>query len=124
MSDDFYLDSARRQLAMLDAERQATLADLSTHRLNQDRESAAACVQALADLDAKRQNLTALADQYIQSQQPPPPESPEMKAAKPISEMNYADVYEWVKKNSKIGIDDDAFRRGIDEVKRRRQRGE
>jgi hypothetical protein len=94
MADDFYLDSAKRQLAMLDAERQATLADLSTHRLNNDHESAAGCVQTLANLAAQRENLTALANQYVASQQPPPPASPEETAAKPISAMNYSEIFE------------------------------
>jgi hypothetical protein len=124
MADDFYIDAAKQQLAMLDAERQACLADLATHRVNGDRESAAGCVQTLANIDAQKSNLNALYQQYAASQQPPPPESAEMKAAKPISEMNYQDIYEWTKKNSKIGIDDDMFRAGIAEVQRRRARGE
>jgi hypothetical protein len=124
MPDDFYLDAAKQQLAMLDAERAATLADLATHRVNQDRESAAGCVQQLANIDAQRQNLRALADQYVASQQPPPPASPEETAAKPIDRMSYGEVYDWVKKGSKVGIDDDAFKRGIEEVARRRARGE
>jgi hypothetical protein len=123
-NDDFYLAAAQQQLAALDAERAACLADLAAFRVNNDRESAAGVVQSLADIEAKRQNLVSLANQYTASQQPPEPESPEMRARKPIHEMNYSDVYEMTKRDSKYGIDDDAFRRGIAEVAKRRARGE
>jgi hypothetical protein len=82
-------------------------------------------IQSIADLDRQRADLMALYNQYWQSQHPPaPPEpSPEERAAKPLSHMNYGDVYEMLK-NSKYGVDDNAFRAGIAEVQRRRARGE
>ena len=48
---DFYEDSARRRLEVIDAERQAALADLSAHKMNQDHDSAAQTIQTIADLD-------------------------------------------------------------------------
>jgi hypothetical protein len=71
---DFYQDSAARRLQQIDAERAAALADLSAHRLNSDHDSAGQVIQQIANLDAERSNLTALYQQYVQSQQPPAPE--------------------------------------------------
>jgi hypothetical protein len=126
---DFYLDAARQQLAQLDAEKAAALADLAAHRANGDRESAACCVQTLANLEAQRQNLTALANQYVASQHPPaqPELSAEERAARPWDRMTPDDGLQ-IAKTSKYGknIDwnDPYVRAGYVEAQRRRARGE
>jgi hypothetical protein len=124
MADDFYSRAWQHQMALLDAQKAANLADLQSHRVNGDVEAAGAVELELANTEAARANLVALHNQYIQSQQPPPPESAEVKAAKPIGQMTYADIYEMSAGGSKLGVDPDAFQRGIAEVQRRRARGE
>ncbi len=112
-------------MAALDAEKAARLADLEAHRLKGDLEAAAEAVQAIADNDVARQNLTALCNQYVTSQNPPqPPElTQEERNAKPWTKMDYGDVWEMAK--SKFGPPDEKmFRAGIAETQRRRLRGE
>ena len=84
-SDDFYSFSARQRLQQINANRAQALADLEVAKANSDYESAAGSVQEIANLEAQRQALVNLHDQYIRSQQvPEPPElTPEEKAAKP-----------------------------------------
>lgn len=118
---DFYSDSAQKRLAMIEAERASALADLAAHRANSDYESAGNAIQQVANLDSERANLVQLYNSYVQSQTPvsPPELSAEEKAAKPVNRMDYRDVYEMAK-GSKHGVDDDAFRQGMAEVRRRR----
>jgi hypothetical protein len=121
--DDFYIAAGRRQLAVLEAARASALADLQSHRLNGDQESAAETIQTLAGLDAQSRELTALYNQYAASQTPPPPPTLEERRAKPWERMDYSDV--WEMSRSKYGPPDEAsFRAGIAEAQRRRSRGE
>jgi hypothetical protein len=123
MSDP-YLKGAKAQFDSLRAGRAQALAEIEAYRQGGDDALMGEAIQRLADINAAEQNLNALANQYAASQQPPPPESAEQRARKPISEMNYNDVYRMVKEGSRFGVDDDAFRAGIAEVQRRRSRGE
>ena len=129
MADDFYSQAASHRLTLIEAERAAALADLAAHRANSDYDSAAASVQALANLDAERQNLVSLHQNYIASQTPPtPPEvSPEERAAKPWYRMDYSDVLEMAK-GSRYGKDlswnDKNMQAGYHEAMRRKARGE
>jgi hypothetical protein len=118
MSDDYYLQRGKERMDQIHAERAAAVAELQSAKARYDDDSAALAIQQIADLDAAAENLNALCNRYVASQYPPAPpqQSPEEKAAKPLSHMNYGDVYEMVK-NSKYGVDDDAFRRGIDYVR-------
>lgn len=124
MAKDFYLKSAKAQMQAIATQRAEALAQLEAAKASDDKWAAAASVQEIANLAAAQENLGRLVNQYVQSQQPPPPESAEMKEAKPLSQMNYADAYELAQRGSKYGIDPDAFRAGIAEVQRRRARGE
>lgn len=121
MADDYYTLLARQQLERLEATKAQTLADLAAARANQDYDSAGNAVQDLANIEAQKQNLIGLHDQYVRSQQVPEPRelSAEEKAAKPVDRMDYGDVWEMAK-NSKYGVDEDAFRAGMAEVARSR----
>jgi hypothetical protein len=124
-NDDFYLSVTRERLLVLDAARVRTLADLQEARVNGDTVTAGDAVQTLANLDNDRRNLVDLSNQYVASQQPAqaPELSAEERAAKPWHRMDYRDTWE-IAKNSKHGIDENAFRAGIAEVQRRKARGE
>jgi hypothetical protein len=124
MADDFYLRSGARQYQVLQAGRAAALADLESHKLNGDHDSAAETIQQIATIDTAMRDLNDLQNRYVQSQQPPPEPSREERLAKPINKMTYADVYEMCKSGSKHGVDDAAFVAGIHEAARRRARGE
>jgi hypothetical protein len=67
MSDDFYLQSGRRQLQVLQASRAASLADLESHKLNNDAEAAAESIQNIAAIDSQIRDLQALYQQYAAS---------------------------------------------------------
>jgi len=124
--DDYYTHLARQQLQRLNADRAQTLANLENAKSQSDYELAGDAVQQLADIEAKKQNLISLHDQYVRSQTPvePPEPTPEERHAKPIERMDYGDVWEMCK-NSKHGVDEDGFRAGMAEVARqRRARGE
>jgi hypothetical protein len=126
---DFYSDSARRRLELIEAERAAALADLAAHRANSDYESASQTIQAVADLDAAKAHLLALHQNYVASQQAPqqPNVSPEERAARPPTAMDWQDVVE-VTRGSRharnIRPDDPAMIAGWREAHRRRSRGE
>ena len=126
---DFYQDSAARRLQQIDAERQAALADLSAHRLNSDYDSAGQVIQQIANLDSERQNLVALHERYVAQNQPPAARevSPEERAARPISHMDWSDVVEMTRGSKyarNIRPDDPALLAGWNEVRARRSRGE
>jgi hypothetical protein len=97
--------------------------------LNGDHDAAAECIQQIADLDAARGNLTALYQQYTQSQQPRQPEvlTDEERHAKPWHKMDYNDTLA-LAQTSKYGKgltwDDAHMRAGYAEAARRRSRGE
>jgi hypothetical protein len=123
--DDFYLQAGSQRLAQIEAERAAALADLAAYKANGDRDSAAASIQQIANLDVELANLNNLYQRYQQSQNPPVPPEPtlEERRAKPWEKMDYSDVWEMSK--SKYGPPDEAsFRAGIAEAQRRRARGE
>ena len=124
-ADDYYTHLARQQIQRLEANKAQCLADLQRAKADADYETAGSAVQELADIEAKKQNIVALHDQYVRSQQvPEPPElTPEEKAARPISAMDYGDVWE-MSATSKYGVDENLFRAGMAEVARRRARGE
>ena len=128
-SDDYYTHLARQQIQRLDAGKAQALADLAAAKANADYETAGSAVQELADIEAKKQNIVALHDQYVRSQQvPEPPElTPEEKAAKPWDKMDWADGLE-LARTSKYGADIDAndpnVQAGFREVMARRARGE
>ena len=128
-SDDFYTYSARQRLQQINAGRAQALADLEVAKAQADYDSAGAAVQQIADLEAQRQSLVNLHDQYIRSQQPP--EQPEVTAeerfARPLERMTWEDGLD-VSRNSQYGKDLDAndpnVQAGFREVMRRRARGE
>ena len=128
-SDDFYTYSARQRLQQINAGRAQALADLEVAKAQADYDFAGAAVQQIADLEAQRQSLVNLHDQYIRSQQPP--EQPEVTAeerfARPLERMTWEDGLD-VSRNSQYGKDLDAndpnVQAGFREVMRRRARGE
>lgn len=124
-SPDFYVFAAQQRVSEIEAQRAQALADLAQYKATADYQSAAGAVQQIANLDAEWQNIANLHSQYVASQTPvePPELTPEEKAAKPISAMDYGDVWE-MSATSKYGVDEDAFRAGMAEVARRRARRE
>jgi hypothetical protein len=129
MADDWYIEAGKARLQEIAAERAQHLANLEAARRDDPYGAgvdAGNAVQQIANLDAEHANLMNLYQRYWNSQHPPaPPEpTPEEVAARPISAMSYADVYNLVKRDSKYGVDDNAFREGMAEVARRRARGE
>jgi hypothetical protein len=128
-NDDFYLQAGSQRLAQIEAEWAAALADLAAHRANHDSDSAAAAIQQIANLDVEVANLNSLYSRYVQSQNPPaPPEpSPEERAARPISRMDWSDVVEMTRQSKyakNIRPDDPNLIAGWQEAQRRRARGE
>jgi hypothetical protein len=125
MADDFYAEAGRSRLQDIAVERAEALASLERAKSMGDYNTAGSAVQQIANLDAEYSNLYNLYNRYVASQNPPQPPEPsrEERLAKPLERMDYNDVYEMLK-HSKYGVDDDAFRAGIQEVARRRARGE
>lgn len=105
-ADDYYTHLARQQLQRLDANKAQTLADLAAAKANSDYETAGTAVSELADIEAKRQNLVALHDQYVRSQQTyePPELTAEEKFAKPWDRMTLEDGLD-LARTSKYGKD-------------------
>jgi hypothetical protein len=129
MADDFYLQAGSQRLAQIEAERAAALADLAAYKANHDQESAAQSIQQIANLDVELANLGNLYQRYQQSQNPPPvPEpSPEERAGRPISRMDWSDVVEMTRQSKyakNIRPDDPNLIAGWNEAMRRRSRGE
>ena len=67
-ADDFYTYSARQRFQQINAGRAQALADLEVAKAQADYDFAGAAVQQIADLEAQRQSLVNLHDQYIRSQ--------------------------------------------------------
>ncbi|MGO8923930.1 MAG: hypothetical protein ACLQF4_13460 [Xanthobacteraceae bacterium] len=129
MADDFYLSAGQQRLAQIEAERTAALADLAAYKANGDRDSAAASIQQIANLDVELGNLNNLYSRYVQSQTPqqPPEPSPEERAARPIHRMDWSDVVEMTRRSKyakNIRPDDPNLIAGWNEAMRRRSRGE
>ena len=129
MADDFYTFSARQRLQQINAGRAQALADLEVAKAQADYDSAGAAVQQIADLEAQRQAIVSLHDQYIRSQQPPeqPEATAEERHARPWESMTWDDALN-VARNSQFGRDlthdDPHVQAGYREVARRRARGE
>jgi hypothetical protein len=129
MADDFYSFSARQRLQQISASRAQALADLEQAKASADYESAAASVQQIANLEAERQNLVNLHDQYVRSQTPvaPPEVSAEERHARPADKMTWDDALD-LARTSKYGADldhnDPNVQAGYREVAARRARGE
>jgi hypothetical protein len=126
---DFYSDAASQRLAQIEAQRAQALADLANSKANADYESAAASVQTIADLEAAKQNLVALHQNYVASQTPPtPPElSAEERAAKPLHRMDWNDALELAKTSrygKNLSWNDPNVQAGYREAMARRRRGE
>ena len=124
MARDFYVDAAAQRANMSELELAAAKTDLLTHRQNSDVESAAQSVQQIANLEAEKANLATLYQNYVASQQAPPPLTEEERHAKPWDKMTVDDAYQLARSGSRYGIDDNGFRRGLEEVQKRRLRGE
>jgi hypothetical protein len=116
-ADDFYTFSARQRLQQLDANKAQCLADLQQAKAASDYDTAGQAVQEIANIEAQKQNIVALHQQYVASQRVPqaPELSQEERHAKPADRMDWSDVYEMSQK-SKHGVDDDAFRAGCNYV--------
>jgi hypothetical protein len=101
MADDFYLQAGSQRLAQIEAERAAALADLAAHKANGDRESAAAAIQQIANIDVEMANLNQLYTRYVQSQNPPAPPQPskESRAKRTWEEMDWQDVVDMTRES-------------------------
>jgi hypothetical protein len=127
MANDWYLDIGYKRLAELRAGRAQALADLEYAKSNADSDGASTALQNIADIDAAEANLGRLYDQYVRSQQPPPEPSPEERAARPVSHMDWQDVVNLARQSKyarNIRADDPALLEGWREAQRRRSRGE
>ena len=71
-SHDFYVYAAQQRMAEIEAQRAQSLADLAQYRATNDYQSAGQAVQEIANLDAQRQALVNLHEQYVASQIPAP----------------------------------------------------
>ena len=129
MADDFYVFSAKQRLQQISAEKAQALANLEQSKASADYESAAASVQAIANLEAEKQNLIGLHNQYVASQNPPeqPETTAEERFARPWDRMTWDDALD-LARTSQFGKDlthdDPHVRAGYREVQRRRSRGE
>ena len=104
------------------------MADLAASRANSDTESAASALQQLVNVRAERSNLLSLHQEYVASQTPPAPRevSPEERAARPWTAMDYSDVLEMAR-TSKYAKDltwNNDMQAGYQEAMRRRARGQ
>jgi hypothetical protein len=126
---DFYLEALQRRLALIETERAAALADLQSHRFNNDHDGAGEAEQRVADLRASQRNLQDLANEYVASQQPPEPvpQTKEELMVKDWSRMTPDDGLA-LARESKYGRsldwNDPYVRKGYQEAQRRRNRGE
>jgi len=123
--DDFYVEAAKQRLETLEAAKMRAMADLAEQKACNDTYGAAETVQTIATLEDQRQSLLRLHQQHVQSMNPPPPppETDQEWLSKPPEKMTYNDVAK-IAGRSRHGFDDAAFRAGIQEVARRRARGE
>jgi hypothetical protein len=122
---DFYEEAAKQRLETLEAAKMRALAELAEQKACNDTYSAAETVQTIATLEDQRQSLLRLHQQHVAAQNPPAPlpENDQEWLHKAPEKMSYNDVARIMSK-SKYGFDDAAFRAGIQEVARRRARGE
>ena len=128
-SDDFYSYSARQRLQQINAGRAQALADLEVAKSHADYESAALAVQQIADLEAQKQSLVNLHDQYIRSQQPPeqPEATAEERFARPWDRMTWDDALDLARTSQfakDLDHNDPNVQAGYREVARRQRRGE
>jgi hypothetical protein len=123
--DDDLLEAAQQQFKTLGAARKRTEANLAEYRADGNREGISESLQELGNIDAAAANLTNLARRHAQASQPvqQAPQTDQEWMSKAPEKMDYNDVARIVSK-SKYGFDDKKFREGIQEVARRRARGE
>jgi hypothetical protein len=124
-SDDTPAYIARRGISEYDAEYTRKYADFQEALAGGDTLSATQYAKDMAKIREERKSFIEMYNEHVDAQRPPPspPElSQEEKAAKPISAMDYGDVWE-MSQNSKYGLDEDAFRAGMAEVRRRKLQG-
>jgi hypothetical protein len=123
--DDDLLEAATQQFKVIEAARRRSEADLAEYRANGNTYGIAEELQTIANLDSSARNLSDLARRHAQASQPQAPvhQSDQEWFAKAPEKMDYNDVARIVSK-SKYGFDDARFRAGIQEVARRRARGE
>jgi len=121
--NDWYTEQAQAQWQQLSAQKAQVLARIEDCKANGY--GAAEEVQELANIKAQRGNLVRLHEQYKASQEPPAPVelTQEQKAALPWDQMGPRDVWDMAA-TSKYGVDEAGFRAGLQEVARRRARGE
>ena len=124
-----FLHIQRTATFAADQRRSSTGSSREVAKAQADYDSAGAAVQQIADLEAQRQSLVNLHDQYIRSQQPPEQSevTAEERFARPLERMTWEDGLD-VSRNSQYGKDLDAndpnVQAGFREVMRRRARGE
>jgi hypothetical protein len=129
MADDFHTESARKRLAYLDAQRQQVVANLAISKNDNDHDSAAEEIQQIANIDAQRNNLINLHQQYEASQRPAQqvPQTKEEWRVKAAERMTPEDGLE-VARGSRHGKDLDwnnpDVQRGYQEMMRRRHANE
>jgi hypothetical protein len=123
--DDDLFGAAEQQMRTLQAVRSRTQADLAEARVYGDPAAIGIELQALANTDQQIQALSNLAERHARSQQQaaPVPQNDQEWLSKAPEKMDYNDVARMAGK-SKYGFDDASFRAGIEEVNRRRARGE
>jgi hypothetical protein len=123
--DDDLIEAAEWKFKELNAARMRSQAMLAEYRADNNKEGIGEMLQEISNVDAAVSNLTNLAQRHAQSQQPrqQAPQTDQEWLSKPAEKMDYNDVARMASK-SKYGFDDTKFRAGIEEVARRRARGE
>ena len=121
---DFYQESAEARMERLNFQRQMALTNLQEARMTGDVHGGGEFAQEIADIDAAKENLVRLHNNYLQSKQPVHQEQTDQEfVSKSPERMDYSDSWRIASK-SVHGIDEAAFRAGIAEVQRRKARGE
>jgi hypothetical protein len=129
VASDWYVERGMERLAQINAERAQAVADLEAARARYDDDGAGEAIQRVADLDAAAASINNLYYRYAASQTPPPQRvlTPEERAAKPISAMNWDDLVDMVRTSKyakDISPSDENMIAGYYEAQRRRARGE
>jgi len=103
-----------------------TQVDIMRYRNNNDLGNVAESLQILANARQEQNNLRQLHAEIVASETPLPgplPETDQEKQAKGLDKMTWADSWD-IANTSKHGCDHEGFKRGMQEVMLRRQRGE
>src|SRR5262249_50300434 len=93
-----------------------------------DHDTGAHAIRCIANIEAEQRSLTALHQQYMTAQNPPPPRqaSAEERYAKPLEAMDYNDAPDLARgsKNGRgLRHDDPNVQAGYAEIQRRRAEG-